>query len=268
MSVGVIISAYKDAHSLDKVLTAYSVQTLTPDEIIIAEDGQSQDIFQLVKKWKSLLSSSLLHITQKDNGFRKNRILNKAIKLSNSHQLIFTDQDILPRNDFVAMHVKLLKPNCFISGGSHLNIKQSYHNHLCDNDIINQNIFDKKFLYKNTLLCFSKLRLVKNPLLARFLDFITPRNAFIGCNSSAFREDLVEVSGFDEYLLYGGEDLNIGIRLNNKGCKGKRYRYSLVCLHLDHSRSYVDKDKVIQHKEHNKKIRKNRYIEPQESIFL
>ena len=76
MSISVIISAYKDAHSLDKVLTAYSVQTLIPDEIIIAEDGQSQDIIQLVNKWKPLLTSPLLHVTQKDDGFRKNRILN------------------------------------------------------------------------------------------------------------------------------------------------------------------------------------------------
>ena len=41
MSIGVIISAYQDVQSLNKALTAYSVQTLIPDEIIIAEDGQS-----------------------------------------------------------------------------------------------------------------------------------------------------------------------------------------------------------------------------------
>jgi len=267
MSISVIISAYKDYCSLDKVLAAYSAQTLMPSEIIIAEDGQSQKIAHLVNKWRLLLKTSLLHVTQEDCGFRKNKILNKAIKVSTGSQLIFTDQDILPRNDFIAMHNKLLKPGYFISGGSHLNIKQSFHEHLNCEDIVNQNIFNKAFLDSNSLLNFSKYRITKSRVLAQILDLITPRNAFLGCNSSAHRSDILKVNGFDEVMQYGGEDLNLGIRLNSVGCKGRRHKYSLVCLHLDHRRSYIDKDLLLENKRHNKITKRKKISEARKSYL-
>jgi len=268
MSIGVIISAYKDYCSLDKVLAAYSVQTLMPSEIIIAEDGESKKIACLVNKWRLLLRTSLIHVTQKDLGFRKNRILNKAIKVSTASQIVFTDQDILPRNDFIAMHNKLLKPDYFISGGSHLNIKQSFHEHLDCEDIVNQSIFNKDFLNCSSLLNFSKYRITKSRILARILDLLTPRNAFLGCNSSAYRSDILKVNGFDEMMQYGGEDLNLGIRLNNIGCKGRRYKYSLVCLHLDHRRSYFDKKLHLENKKRNKITKQKKISEARESYLL
>jgi len=270
MSISVIISAYKDAHSLDKALTAYSVQTLTPDEIIIAEDGQSQDIIQLVNKWKPLLTSPLLHVTQKDDGFRKNRILNKAINISTSDQLIFADQDIIARDDFVAMHASLIKPGYFIAGGSHLNLSSNFHRKLLNTaDIINQKIFSLDFLRKNTHIEFSTLRITTKRFLAIFLDFITPRDRFIGCNSSAYREDVLKVCGFDEsFNSYGEEDNNLGVRLNNFGIKGVRKKYSLVCLHLDHAKAYKEIEKNNEAKDRNSHVRRDGLIKPEEGLFL
>ena len=270
MSVGVIISAYKDSQSLDKVLTAYSVQTLMPDEIIIAEDGGDDNITELINRWRPLLETSLIHLMQKDDGFRKNRILNKAIKASTSSQLIFTDQDILPRDDFVAMHVNLCKPGHFVAGGSHLNLKSNFHRKLLNkSDIISQNVFDLKFLRKNTRVGFSGLRLTTKHFLAKFLDFISPRNRFIGCNVSAYREDILRVWGFDESLNhYGEEDNNIGIRLNNSGIKGVRKKYSLVCLHLDHTRGYANIELINKAKKFNSLVRRKKFIKPQKSLLL
>jgi cellulose synthase/poly-beta-1,6-N-acetylglucosamine synthase-like glycosyltransferase len=232
-------------------MLAYSVQSQIPDEIIIAEDGQDLAIKKIVKKWQKLLNIDLKHITQRDLGFRKNRVLNKAIKLSTSKQLIFTDQDIFPRKYFIKRHKSLLSPGTFIAGGSHLNIDSNFH----------------KFLNKRQQLNFSRWRLVSNQYLSFILDFVTPRNTFIGCNSSVYKVDLVKVGEFDESLVYEGEDRNLGIRLNNLGIKGRCYKYSLVCLHLDHQRSYVDKEKVIKNKAYNKKIKKNRSINPKK-VFL
>jgi glycosyltransferase involved in cell wall biosynthesis len=267
MSICVIISTYDSPESLDKVLLAYSVQSKMPNEIIIAEDGQNKVIANIALKWKGLMGIDILHISQQDIGFRKNRILNKAIKLSTSKQLIFTDQDILPRLDFVENHMRLLKPGTFISGGSHLNINRIFHKTLDDLDIINQQIFSTVYLKYNQQLNFSKLRLTNNQYLAKFLDMITPRCAFVGCNSSVLRENLIKIGGFDESMKYGGEDLNLGIRLNNLGCQGKRYKYSLVCLHLDHSRSYTDEVTISQNESYNKKVKREKLIKPSASFL-
>jgi hypothetical protein len=41
-------------------------------------------------------------------------------------------------------------------------------------------------------------------------------------------------------MRYGGEDRELGERLENAGIRGKHVRYQSVCLHLDHARSYVN----------------------------
>ena len=51
---------------------------------------------------------------------------------------------------------------------------------------------------------------------------------------------MFKVNGFDERMQYGGEDRELGERLFNSGIKAKQVRYSAICLHLDHSRDYVN----------------------------
>jgi hypothetical protein len=92
---------------------------------------------------------------------------------------------------------------------------------------------------------------------------LTQRNAFSGATSSAFREDVLAVKGFDESMGYGGKDTNFGIRLNNLGIKGGRIRYSLCCIRLDHPRNYVDKEPVMKNKQHNKREKKEKSVYPQ-----
>jgi hypothetical protein len=54
-------------------------------------------------------------------------------------------------------------------------------------------------------------------------------------------------------MKYGGEDLEMGIRLNNNGIMSKQIRYSAICVHLDHSRGYVNEIDL----ENNKRIKEN-----------
>ena len=58
-------------------------------------------------------------------------------------------------------------------------------------------------------------------------------------------------------MKYGGEDREMGERLINYGIKAKQIRYSAICLHLDHTRGYIDKSSWIL----NNKIRKSTKID-------
>ena len=71
---------------------------------------------------------------------------------------------------------------------------------------------------------------------------------FRGSNSSAWREDIIRVNGFDERMQYGGLDREIGVRLVNAGVAPKHARYNAACLHLDHPRGYKDADKVASNR--------------------
>jgi len=40
-------------------------------------------------------------------------------------------------------------------------------------------------------------------------------------------------------MQYGGQDLELGERLNHLGIRGKTIRYSAICVHLEHKRGYM-----------------------------
>ncbi|RPI66850.1 MAG: hypothetical protein EHM43_10635, partial [Ignavibacteriae bacterium] len=68
----------------------------------------------------------------------------------------------------------------------------------------------------------------------------TTRPTWNGHNASAWRQDLLNVNGFDTRMKYGGEDRELGERLEHANIKGYGIRYRAICLHLDHARGYVN----------------------------
>ena len=115
MTIGIIISTYNNPIWLEKVLWGYMFQSRPADEIVIADDGSGSDTRTLIEKYSSLLP--IKHVWHEDHGFQKSRILNKAIIASTAEYLIFTDQDCIPRKDFIVTHEKHAEQGYFLSGG-------------------------------------------------------------------------------------------------------------------------------------------------------
>jgi hypothetical protein len=87
------------------------------------------------------------------------------------------------------------------------------------------------------------------PIRAWILNTLTPSNAsWNGHNSSGWKSDILAVNGFDERMQYGGEDRELGERLNNTGIKGKQIRYSAIAVHLDHPRGYVTEEMISKNR--------------------
>jgi len=251
-SIGVIISTYNNPKWLEKVLWGYLHQTIIPDEIVIADDGSKEDTRLLIHSFKKKLP--IKHVWHEDDGFQKSKILNKAIAQSTSDYLIFTDQDCIPRNDFVETHLKYSQSGYFLSGG-YFKLPMNLSLNLTREDISTGNSFNLSWLRKNGLKCsFKCTKLVKNSLLTGFMNAITPTKAtWNGCNSSGWRADILKTKGFNEEMQYGGQDRELGERLFNMGIKSKQIRYSAICLHLDHKRPYKTTESISK----NRAIRKN-----------
>ena len=81
-SISVIISTYNKPKFLEKVLTGYTHQSFKDFEIIIADDGSGEDTKNIIQKFNQLISQDIIHVWHKDDGFRKCKILNKAITKS------------------------------------------------------------------------------------------------------------------------------------------------------------------------------------------
>ena len=92
----VIISFYNRIDYLAFVLAGFERQTFRDFEIIIADDGSAPEVVKEIELLSKKISFPLLHSWHEDKGFRKNKILNRAITSANSDYLIFVDGDCVP----------------------------------------------------------------------------------------------------------------------------------------------------------------------------
>ncbi|MQP52920.1 MULTISPECIES: glycosyltransferase family 2 protein [unclassified Flavobacterium] len=259
MLLSVIITTYNSEVWLQKVLEGYCNQTETNFEVVIADDGSTENTKLIIESFSHKFQFPIQHIWQEDNGFQKCKILNKAILKTNSEYLLFTDGDCIPRKDFVAQHLKYQEEGYFLSGG-YFKLPMETSNIISLENIKHQHCFSISWLIKNGVSKSFKLsKLTKFKPFAVFMNWLTPtKRTFNGHNTSCFKNDLIAVNGFNEEMQYGGLDREVGERLFNLGILSKQIRYSAICLHLDHKRGYAttetwEKNNAIRsyNKKHN-----------------
>lgn len=254
VKIGVVISAYNNWDALRWTLRGYARQTRAPDEVWVAEDSAFPEVAHVVAEARRDMPGALGHLTQADEGFRKCLALNRAIAASRADYLVFTDADCVPRADVIATMAAQARAAEFVSAGSHLNLPARLHEGMQAPWIDDQRLFSAAWLRaQGVKLSAVRLLAPVGPAraLARVLDGLSPRDAFVGNLSGAWRSDLLRVAGFDEAMAYGAEDRNLGIRLNHAGVRGRRLRHALVCLHLEHARSWKHDEQVRENQRWN-----------------
>jgi glycosyltransferase involved in cell wall biosynthesis len=259
-TLGVIISAYNNPAWLEKVLLGYISQSVKPDEIVIADDGSNDETRQLIDTFKERLP--IKHVWHPDEGYQKCSILNSAVLEAKSDYLIFTDQDCIPRSDFVETHLKYSAKGFFLSGGV-LRLPLKLSKEITEEDIRSQNVFSLKWLInKGFPITFKCTKLITNKTFCLFMNAVTPAKAtWNGGNSSVWKSDILAVNGFNEMMKYGGEDREFGERLINFGSKSKQIRYSAILLHLDHSHPYKNAEAILKNLDIRKKTKQEKIIE-------
>lgn len=266
-TISVVISTYNNPEWLRKTLVGYLHQTRLPEEIIIADDGSTAQTKAIVEAFALEAPFRVKHVWHEDEGFRKCVILNKATKEILSEYVIFTDQDCVPREDFVATHGQMAQKGYFISGGLvRLDMKLS--RSLTDLEIGSGSAFDIKYLksrgYKST---FKSVKLTRSRLVAGLMNRITPTTAsWNGCNSSTWLEYILAVNGHNNQMVYGGEDREFGERMMNMRIKGKQARYSVIALHLDHGRPYKNEALIKENNRIRKETKKHRVIQTPDGL--
>lgn len=238
-TIGVIISTYNNPEWLEKTLWGYMSQDLAADEIIIADDGSGDETRRLIERYSESLP--IKHVWHEDKGFRKTVILNKALLAATADYLIFTDQDCVPRRDFIATHERYAEKGYILSGG-YFKLPMSISKRLTREDVSSGVVSRLWWLRQQGLEWnFKCTKLVAHQWFSWFMNAVTPaRASWNGMNSSGWRKDILKVCGFDERMQYGGEDREMGERMFNMGIRSKQIRYSAIVMHLDHSRPYVN----------------------------
>lgn len=238
-SVGVVFTTYNRPRDLARVLAGYSRQTHKDFEIVIADDGSGRETRECIARAREEWQLDVRHVWHEDLGFRKCRILNRAIVETGAEYLILTDGDCIPHPEFVAGHRALARPGYFVSGGC-VRLGESTTNAIGAADVLAGSVFDAEWLRARgeSSVNLRKLLLSSDPWHNVMNAITTTRPTWNGHNSSTWRDEVLAVNGFDERLGYGGLDREFGERLERCGMRGIQARYSLICLHLDHPRPY------------------------------
>jgi glycosyltransferase involved in cell wall biosynthesis len=253
-SIGVVFTTYNRPLDLARVLAGYARQTFRQFEIVIADDGSGEQTRACIEHARREWQLNIRHVWHEDIGFRKCRILNRAIVETGAEYLIFTDGDCIPHPRFVAGHVELARQGFFVSGGC-VRLGQAVTNAIAVPDILAGRVFDARWLQARgeSGLNLRKLHLSTAPWHSVMNGITTTRPTWNGHNSSTWREEVLAVNGFDERLGYGGLDREFGERLERCGMKGIQARYSLICLHLEHPRPYRAREVIAA----NRQIRRD-----------
>jgi glycosyltransferase involved in cell wall biosynthesis len=247
--VSVIISFYNKIDYLKLVLAAFEIQSLQNFEIIIADDGSNQsvvnELYSIIPKYPFRIK----HIWHEDKGFRKNKILNKAILSAEGEYLIFIDGDCIPHSEFVAGHFNNRKPNSVLTG-RRVNLSEKLTKSLTELKI------KKRFLEMNLIkLAFDgifgksfdveKGIYVNNKNLLKFLN--RKFRGLLGCNLSLSKENILSINGFDERYQRPsiGEDSDIQFRLELKGYQIKSINHIAVQYHLYHKLQHRPEENLI-----------------------
>lgn len=252
MQLSVIFSTYNSPEWMLKTLWSLHYQSFQDFEIVIADDGSTQQTREQIEAFEQLSGRKVKHVWQEDDGFQKTRILNKALVASQADYILFTDGDCVLREDFLQVHINNREHGFFLSGG-YFKLPMSTSEMITPEHIQSGEAFKLDWLLENGLKKTHKtMKLTASGTKAKVLNTLTPTKAtWNGHNVSGWRADIFAANGFDERMQYGGEDRELGERLFNAGIKSKQIRYSAICLHLDHARGYVtqemrDKNKAIR----------------------
>ncbi len=226
MKISIIIAVYKDSESLKVVLESLYSQSYKEFEVIIAEDCEENKMKELLGLWKEKIK--IKHVFQEDKGFRKNKILNKAIKVSEGEYFIFLDGDCMVHSDFVLEYSKKVAENNLLVGRRVMlskKLTESIKNNFYIPSLIQ--ILLSKSSYKEEGIKLFGIFANKNV------------NGLIGSNFGISKELVYKINGFDEdYEAPGiGEDDDILMRIKKIGnINIISVRNRAIQFHLEHSR--------------------------------
>jgi len=232
-----VISFYNNISYLRLIFAGLERQSVKNFDVIISDDGFKSEIVEEIKNFSGTFSFPIKHIWQEDKGFRKNRMLNRAIQEASCDFLIFIDGDCVPHSKFIEEHIKA-RSERFINTGRRVNLSQKVTSRLSEAEI------REGYLEKYTPLLFDGI-FGKSYDVEKGFYFSSPflrshfnkkKRGLLGCNMSMTKQALLAVNGFDERYEAPaiGEDSDIQFRLELAGYNMRSLNNIAVQYHLYH----------------------------------
>jgi glycosyltransferase involved in cell wall biosynthesis len=133
--ISVIIPTYNRSKRLRKALESVARQRLLPTEVIIVDDGSTDETAHLIDGFSKILAPNLLYYFQPNRGPAAAR--NRGVEMASGNYLAFLDSDDEWHRDKLAIQYEALHANPhylishtqerWLKNGIHLNQKKYHH---------------------------------------------------------------------------------------------------------------------------------------------
>jgi glycosyltransferase involved in cell wall biosynthesis len=228
MRLSLIITTYNRPESLELVLRSIECQTITPEEVIIADDGSTPETKALVSRFQQDSELSIIYSWQEDKGFRAAKSRNKAIAKSNTNYIVLIDGDMILHPRFIEDHISDSKSGYFVQG-SRVLLTQNKTKRVLDQQKINFSFFSIGLLNRKNAFYSNSL----STLMSRDKNFL---GGIKSCNMAFFKQDCIDVNGFNnDFKGWGREDSEFIVRLLNSGIRRKSLHFNAIQYHLWHN---------------------------------
>jgi glycosyltransferase involved in cell wall biosynthesis len=232
-AVSLIVSVYNRPEVLDLVLASIERQAAGEFEVVVADDGSGPEIKSLVELWGERQGRHVRHVWQRDQGFRKTSIVNRAVGVSSGEYLVFIDGDCILHHRFMERHLARRRRGVALSGrrvmldaaltrrlsradvsAGRVEAPTTWWRHAAAHDLRNGFFIPGAFGWRGGF---------------------GSRYEILGCNFSLFRTDFLKVNGYDERIVGRGlEDENLRSRLLNAGLAVRCISQEALQYHCHH----------------------------------
>src|SRR3989338_4981192 len=107
--ISIIIPIYNQAEHLDNCLASIKKQTYDKSEIIVVDDGSTDDIKIVINKYQRVFGFKISYFEQENR--RASAARNRGEKIAKGEYLIFCDADIILEPNMLELMLKTLREN-------------------------------------------------------------------------------------------------------------------------------------------------------------
>ena len=243
LTVSLIITTYNWPEALLLVLKSVEIQSIKPNEVIIADDGSGKETALAIKKFLKKTKLKIIHSWQEDVGYRLSMSRNKAIAKSKCKYIVMIDGDMILHPNFIEDHINFAKQGTFVQG-VRAKIDDAKSKEILRSGSIlfkklDKGLKSKRYSIRNKLLSF----------LFSGKKYFNKLNMFLGCNMAFFKADCLNINGFNEdFIGWGRDDSEFGARMLHSGLDRRDLRFNAVAYHIHHegnSRAMLERNHQI-----------------------
>lgn len=245
MKISLCVTTYNRPDHLQKVFQHVRRLRRLPDELLVCDDGSGEATRSLIEREAANFPVPVHHLWQEDLGWRVTRSRNAGIRAAQYPYIVFIDGDCLPHPRFLSDHCALARPGHMVFG-DRVHVKQlftasfDYRFPGIFLDILTRRLSKRWLALRNPL---------ERPRPVQFAetDALSLARIAVGCNLAFWREDAIQVNGFNEALTgWALEDIEFAARMLASGVTGLKVRRRATVFHLDHGDPCYDRVTILE----------------------